>query len=79
MDLVCVKRGGDNGYNWVLSPGHLELGQDKGQAVSGKFCDPGSCRKGAVFSTSARGRGGRSLGRAAGIQSSTVSFLVHPS
>lgn len=68
MDLVCMKRGGDDGYNWILSPEHLELGQDKGRAVSGKFCDPGSCEKGAGFSTSARRRGGRSIGRVTGNQ-----------
>ena len=49
VDLVSVQRGGDDGYNWVLSPSHLELGQDKGQAVSGKFCDPGSSGKGALY------------------------------
>lgn len=27
VDLVCVKREGDNRYSWVLSPRHLELGR----------------------------------------------------
>lgn len=31
---MCVKRGEDDGYSWGLSPRHLDLGQDKGQAVS---------------------------------------------